>query len=420
LRQALSQQSYSNFYGAIDDLLLFERPLERGRAKAIVRTRIGLDGGKIEPHQWFRSQEYQTAVYKRLRLEFSQHNSPSTIRAVLSENNYDYERTKAVLSVLFTKNTLWAIFKRLFSPKTKIDAEKELQENPRTGCEELDAELDVIALRKRQAEDTAQIQSDHLLAQNVNEQEHSEADEMMECGCCFGDFTWDDLVSCNGGHLVCRDCVTRTAQECAFGQADSAYDPSGLRCIAAFNDTCDHVIPTTMLETVVSSDLMDKLTARIAATELEVASLDLVRCPFCLYAEFKEPPPRIRLRFDGRQPVLLILYLLTLICPLVLASITIPLMICIEYTDFLEWKDWNRKINASYRRLYGRIQEGVRIFKCQNVKNCGRESCIQCYKEWTAFHDCLKDAADGLRLYVEKAMADAVKRTVHILFQYQK
>ena len=340
LRQALSQQPHSNFYGAIDDLLLLEKKLKKGRDKAIVRTRIGLDGGKVEPHEWFRSQEYQSAVYKRLRLEFAQHDSPSTIRAVLSENNYDYERTRAVLSGLFMKKTLWTIFKSFFSPRTKIEAEKQLRENPLTGCAELDTEIDVIALRKRQAEETVQIQKDHLLAQEVNEQEHSEANEMMECGCCFGDFTWDDLVSCSGGHLVCRDCVTRIAQECAFGQADNAYDPSGLRCIAALNDICNHIIPTAMLETVISSDLMDKLNARIAITELEVASLNLVRCPFCWYAEFKEPPFRIRLRFDYRQPVLLILYLLTLICPSILAGITIPLMICIEYTNFLSGRSW--------------------------------------------------------------------------------
>jgi hypothetical protein len=298
-----------------------------------------------------------------------------------------------------------------------MEAENKLRENPLTGCAELDAELEAIALRKRRAEDVVQIQSDRLLAQEANEQEHSEANEMMECGCCFGDFTWDDLVSCNNGHLVCRDCVTRTTQECAFGQADNVYDPSGLRCIAALNDTCSHVIPTTMIEKVVSSDLLDKLTARIVSTELEAANLDLIRCPFCLYAEFKEPPPRIRLRFDCRQPLLLILYLLTLICPSFLAAITIPLMICIEY-HILEWKNWDAKLNDSYRRMYGRVQEGVRVFKCRNVKNCGRESCIQCCKEWNAFHDCLKDATDGLRLYVEKAMADAVKRTVYaILYQ---
>jgi hypothetical protein len=413
LRQALSLQSNSNLYCAIDDLLQQEIQLEKKKSEVIVRTRVGLDRGTMEPHQRFRSEDYKKAVYKRLRLEFAQHDSPSTIRAVLSENNYDYERSRNALSGLFTKKTIWAIFKGLFSSKTKEAAEKQLRENPFTGYAELDAELEAIALRKRRIEDIAQIQIDLILAQKVNEEEHSKADEMMECGCCFGDYTWDDITSCNGGHLVCRECVTRTAQECAFGQGDNTYDSRGLRCIAATNDKCNDVIPTTILEGVLSTDLMAKLTTRIISTDLEIANIDLIRCPFCLYAEFKEPTQKIRLHSYCKRLIMGLLAWTTLLSPLLLANITLPLIICIEYTDFFEWKDWEKTINLSYQRFYGRVQESSRTFKCRNENDCGRDSCVECGKEWAPFHDCLKDEKDGLRLYVEKAMADAVKRTVY-------
>lgn len=412
LRQALSIQSSSNLYQAIDDLLEYERQLERKKSKVTFRTRVGLDRGVVEPHLRFRSEEYQLAVYKRLRLEFAQHDSPSTIRAVLSEHNYDYERARIALSGLFSKKTLWTIFKSLFSSKAKEVAEKQLRENPTTGCAELDSEIAAIALRKRRIEDIAQIQQDLILAKTFNEAEHVEADEMIECGCCYGEYTWDDITSCNGGHLVCRGCVTHTAQECAFGQGDNSYDGRGLRCIAALNENCDHVIPSITLEGIISTELMAKLTARILSAELETAKIELVRCPFCLYAEFKESPQKIRLRSYCKRVFMAFLCWITLFAPLILANITIPIIICIEYTNVFEWKDWEKLTNSSYQRMCGGIQESAKTFKCRNQKDCGRESCLECCKEWAPFHDCLKDEKDGLRLYVEKAMADAVKRTV--------
>jgi hypothetical protein len=415
LRQSLSQQSYSNLYRAIDDLLQYERQLEKSKSKISIRTRTGVDRGVIDPHQRFRSEEYQTAVYKRLCLEFVQHDSPSTLRAVLSEHNYDYERTKTALAGLFMKKNLWSIFKRFFSSKAKEIAEKQLQESTTTGCAELDSELAAIALRKRRMDEIAQIQSDVILAQKVNEQEYTEANEMMECGCCFGEYTWEDITACSGGHLVCHQCVTRTAQECAFGQGDNSYNSRGLRCIAASNSKCEHVIPTTTLECVLSMDLMTKFAARITTTELETSDMDLVRCPFCLYAEFKEPPQKVRLRSCCKWILIAFLCWITSLCPLILANITIPLIICIEYTNLLEPKNWETLTNESYQRFYCRVRDCTPIFKCLNDKDCGRESCLDCLKEWAPFHDCLKDEKDGLRLYVEKAMADAVKRTVSLL-----
>ena len=418
LREALSMQSYSNFYRAVDDLLQLERQVEKQVEKkekdiVTIRTRVGLDRGTIEPHEKFRSEEYQVAVYKRLRLEFAQHDSPSSIRAVLGEHNHDYERTRLALSRLFTKKSLWSMFKSLFSSKAKEVAEKQLRQNPSTGCAELDAEIAAIKTRQLKEERTLQIQSDFLVAQKYNEEEYEMSGEMVECGCCFGEYTWEDMACCNSGHLVCRSCVTHTAQECAFGQGDNAYDPRGLKCIAAVNEKCEAVIPTRVLETLISTDLYTRYNQRILATELDSANLDLVRCPFCLYSEFKEESAlKIRLRPICRGFAILILLWLTLLDPLILGNLTIPLVICIYFTDLLQWKEWETAINEAYQRHNNMIQENARTFKCENLEECGRESCLECGKEWAPFHDCLKDEKDGLRLYVEKAMADAVKRTV--------
>lgn len=417
LRESLSMQSYSNFYRAVDDLLHFEKQIEKQVEKKetnvpTIRTRVGQDRGIMQPHEKFRSEEYQVAVYKRLKLEFAQHDSPSSIRAVLSEHNYDYERTRMALSRLFTKKSLWALFKGIFSSKAKEVAEKQLRMQPNTGCAELDEEIAAIKARQEKEERAQQIREDLLVAQKCNEEEYETAGEMVECGCCFGEYTWEEMTCCNGGHIVCKGCVTHTAQESAFGQGDNAYDPRGLKCIAASNEKCEAVIPNRILESVLSTDLMEKYSHRILAAELDTANLNLVRCPFCLYSEFKEPPPRIRLRPYSRILACFLLLWVTFLNPLVVGNLTLPLMICTYFTDLLEWKEWDKAINDSYQRQSDTIQENARTFKCNNLFSCGRESCLECLKEWAPFHDCLKDEKDGLRLYVEKAMADAVKRTV--------
>ena len=237
---------------------------------------------------------------------------------------------------------------------------------------------------------------------------------MMECGCCFGDYTWEDITSCNAGHLICRECVTRTAQECAFGQADTAHTDRGLRCIAVTSDGCDSVVSSQVLRHILPAELLTRYMQRITYTELETAQLDLVRCPFCLYAEYRElvVQPQVRLRSYSRHVVAFLLCLFTLICPPLLVNVTLPLIICIYWKNVLQSKKLNRIITEAYQRQQTTSEEGSRIFKCLNTVECGRESCTECGKEWAPFHDCLRDEKDGLRLYVEKAMADAIKRTV--------
>ena len=168
-------------YRAIDDLFLFEQKTEKTKEdKVSLRTRVGVDRGVIEPQQKFRSEEYQTAVFKRLRREFAQFDSPVTIRVVLVENNYDYESSRTALSGLFAKKTLWNIFKSLFSSKAKERAGRQLGEQPNTGCEELDAEIAGIASRNHLESSLAQIEKDLNLARKVNEQEYVEAHDMVD------------------------------------------------------------------------------------------------------------------------------------------------------------------------------------------------------------------------------------------------
>lgn len=53
--------------------------------------------------------------------------------------------------------------------------------------------------------------------------------EGIECGCCFGEYEFDQMIQCPEAHLFCKDCSRRNAAE-ALGQRKSAItcmDQSG-------------------------------------------------------------------------------------------------------------------------------------------------------------------------------------------------
>jgi hypothetical protein len=79
----------------------------------------------------------------------------------------------------------------------------------------------------------------------------------------------------------------------------------------------------------------------------------------------------------------------------------------------LHFADWRDQIRIVYKRIQDRHRG--KCFQCRNPK-CGKTSCLLCSKAVNGLHSCTDDAQDAYRLYVEKAMADAVKRTVSVMY----
>lgn len=59
-----------------------------------------------------------------------------------------------------------------------------------------------------------QIEVDAALAIDLKEQEHRRKGEIMECGCCFDDYTVHRITHCDGDtpHFFCHDCAQKNAK----------------------------------------------------------------------------------------------------------------------------------------------------------------------------------------------------------------
>lgn len=198
---------------------------------------------------------------------------------------------------------------------------------------------------------------------------------------------------------------------------------SSIRCIsAAASPTCDACIPPEILTRVIPEDMLQAMEGKAATENLDRSGMSLVRCPFCPYAEADELQP-YSIRQWAKVCGVLVLLLLYVYAPESVTLGVICLLSTYLITPFLP-REANRIVlgtiqlisfHKHWQNVVRRIQLKRRgtLFKCRNER-CKRESCIRCSKEWTAFHKCFEKEEDSVRIHVEKAMANAVKRTVCI------
>uniref|UniRef100_A0A8C5Q0V2 Ring finger protein 216 n=1 Tax=Leptobrachium leishanense TaxID=445787 RepID=A0A8C5Q0V2_9ANUR len=118
--------------------------------------------------------------------------------------------------------------------------------------------------------------ADFLLALQVNEEQYEQDGQMIECRCCYGSFAFEELTQCADGHLFCKECLIKYAQEAAFGSAQPR-----LSCLEG---TCTCDFPTSELEKVLPENILQKYYERKAEEDISAACADqLVRCPSCSF-----------------------------------------------------------------------------------------------------------------------------------------
>ncbi|KAM4716974.1 uncharacterized protein rnf216 [Anableps anableps] len=136
---------------------------------------------------------------------------------------------------------------------------------------------------------------DFLLALQVNEDEYKKDGQLIECGCCFGEFAFEKMTQCSDGHLFCKECLVKYAQEAVFG--------SGKSELSCMEDGCPCSYPMCELQKVLPDNILCKYNERQAEEAVAATCADeLVRCPFCNFPAlldkdmslFSCPNPRCR------------------------------------------------------------------------------------------------------------------------------
>ncbi|KAK5856614.1 hypothetical protein PBY51_008197 [Eleginops maclovinus] len=136
---------------------------------------------------------------------------------------------------------------------------------------------------------------DFLLALQVNEDEYKMDGQLIECGCCYGEFAFEKMTQCSDGHLFCKECLVKYAQEAVFG--------SGKSELSCMESGCPCSYPVCELEKVLPENILCKYYERQAEEAVAATCADeLVRCPFCNFPAlldknmslFSCPNPRCR------------------------------------------------------------------------------------------------------------------------------
>ena len=120
-------------------------------------------------------------------------------------------------------------------------------------------------------------EDDRKIAFLMNEQEYEEEGQKIECGCCFGEVVFEEMVQCLDGHLFCVDCLKNYAKEAVYG--------SGKATLSCMTSDCETTFPISQLKKALPTHILIKYEDRLQEESLLLAEMeDLVRCPACDFA----------------------------------------------------------------------------------------------------------------------------------------
>ncbi|KAJ1651343.1 hypothetical protein IWQ61_008068 [Dispira simplex] len=384
--------------------------------------------GVIRSPEYFRSLSYRDGAYRRLANAFSMLYR-STIEAVLAENNFDYTTSYHQLDQLRHQvpNTWLATFLKLLPNRPTINECPSMYHL--SLLEDMDQVEHTCAME--------QIMADRQVAQQVNQDEYTQCEQLIPCGCCYGDFAFEDLVGCTHGHLCCGDCVERFVQELTFGQGTST-STDYVQCIGDSDCTGHYLL--SALQTCLSQTLYHDYQKYITEQSLQrwqrgITEEEVLRCPFCHYTVVQPKTPMRNLGIWCKHGmwilihVALAVYFGVIVIPFVqlimpedwdwlflwtLGTVLVTvLLLCVSH--MVETGRAFRRCRQVYQRAFYNATRTTVV--CQNPA-CRKSVCPSCQALFTPDHQCGESSQDALRRYVEQAMNEAVKRTVSYTMCY--
>lgn len=417
-RDLITAEPHSRLYRALDKI---HRQQKRG---AVAPPRPDA-GEPLRSIDFVRSAAYQRAVIDRVTKRYLGIVDTKHVGAALRRHNYDYatsekEIAKMAKDPAFAPYRFLGMVMRWFT-STKTGVPKEVDWTTE-GQAELKAELRRLEARRVEEEDAR-------YARAVNTSEAERVMATLECGCCFGSMAGEDCVACFAGHVICRDCLRRGVEEVAYG----AGRTDGIRCLSAEGDLCEHSYADRLLEQALPASMVEAMRRRSNQDALDAAvrsevHASIIRCVACSYGELDYffGPWRALWRSDPvitltYAPLLFLLHLALGIAFLIFPNLFIistasrlppskqhPLLlpklpVCILVEPIRGFAMLNDYLVHAWHCV--RLSQRS-AFRCP----CGRMTCMLCERAWYAGHECA-DAGNGLRLAVERAMAEAVKRT---------
>ncbi|KAI8938537.1 hypothetical protein NX059_004423 [Plenodomus lindquistii] len=389
----------------------------------------------------FRSVQYITAAREALYQEFKGL-SHSTIKAVLAEYNWSYTQARPTLLELSTRSwrsSITNFIMRRKAPTAKdhplvlwmaADPKTNRPRTPmlvKTNSDELNQELyENLIVPELEQHRKEQLRQDFEMALQCNEEEAEREGEMYDCECCFMANTLQQMSACDvDGHYICFRCIRHAINAALYDQGwarNINTEFCTLRCIAPISDgDCQGCIPLgfvrrALLEEKDGEDNVAKLNERFASEALTKSQLPLVHCPFCNYAELDDlalPDANLfsNLRFHPRlfDPVSLSSSsLFDIVSQKTTQAVFTVLVLIYSFMTVLFRLPILPPIKIALRRIHLK-RRGLR-FQCLSP-TCSRPSCLSCSLPWHDPHTCFSSQLTSLRLTLERATTDAVKRT---------
>lgn len=389
LRETISRYSHTVIYKATDHLLKLSGNYPK-------RPHFG----RLEVGDYFRSEPYMLGAFYRLLNQFPKI-SKSTVKATLAEANYNFLESYRRLSEL-TPRQIWGFTVLGFNTRKVYD-------EPCMYTLELLLELN---RNIAQVNDTSL--QDHEVAMELNQRQYDEENQGITCGCCYLQFPFEALAQCDDGHLFCQGCVNRYVSEAIHGQSGLKGDT----CVPCMDTGgCNSYFFAAELERVLEPSLLASYNRFVVERELERSSLALARCPFCTYVEADQDPSLRkvrRLNFCMLPFILAIFrsapdawrYFWWVLVPAHLLCFALSALVVFEVAS----KDLLSYLPSRYVPSFLISPMAITMLQCRSPE-CGKLSCRICFQQCLPSHRCLEDERDALRLKVEQAMADAVKRT---------